>query len=274
MHFFSPVHKMPLLEVIVTPRTAREATVSAVAFGKKLGKHVIVVNDGPGFYTTRILSAYMNEAGKLLDEGAAVDAVDRALVDFGFPVGPLKLLDEVGIDVGSKIGPILADAFGERMAPADAFRRVVEAGRTGRKGRSGFYVYSRDEKEEKQEGKKDVVDESVYQLLPTGTHRKAFAADEIVRRTVLAMVNEAARCLEEGILRSPRDGDIGAVMGIGFPPFRGGPFRYVDTLGAAQVVRDLEALNRGLAPRYEPARILKEKAEAGGRFYPGAGKPV
>jgi 3-hydroxyacyl-CoA dehydrogenase / enoyl-CoA hydratase / 3-hydroxybutyryl-CoA epimerase len=267
MHFFSPVHKMPLLEVIVTDRTAKEATVTAVAYGKKLGKHVIVVNDGPGFYTTRVLSAYMNEAGKLLDEGVAVDAIDKALVDFGFPVGPITLMDEVGIDVGGKIGPILAEAFGHRMAPSDSFRRVVEAGRTGRKGKKGFYRYDDD-------GKKAGVDETVYELLPTGSTRKEMAAEEIVQRTALALVNEAARCLEEGIVRSPRDGDIGMVFGIGFPPFRGGPFRYVDTLGAAAVVRQLEELNRRLPPRFEPATRLVEMARAGTRFYPAEGKPV
>lgn len=267
MHFFSPVHKMPLLEVIVTDRTDKAATVTAVAYGKKLGKHVIVVNDGPGFYTTRILSAFMNEAGKLIDEGAAVDAVDRALTDFGFPVGPITLIDEVGIDVGGKIGPILAAALGERMAPADSFRRVVEAGRTGRKGKKGFYLYDKD-------GKKGGVDESVYELLPTGTQRRAFPVPEVVQRTVLAMVNEAARCLEEGILRSPRDGDIGAVFGIGFPPFRGGPFRYVDSVGAAEIVRQLEELNRTLAPRFEPAPLLATMARGGARFYPADGKPV
>ena len=127
MHFFSPVHKMPLLEVIVTPRTTSEATVSAVAYGKQLGKTVIVVNDGPGFYTTRTLSAYMNEAGRLLDEGAAIDAIDKALVDFGFPVGPITLLDEVGIDVGGKVGLVLSEALGMRMTPSEAMRRVVES---------------------------------------------------------------------------------------------------------------------------------------------------
>src|SRR5438094_10668068 len=123
MHFVSPVHKMPLLAVIATSRTTKEATATGVAYGKQLGKAVIVVNDGPGFYTTRTLSAYMNEAGRLLDEGAAIDVVDGALVDFGFPVGPITLLDEVGIDVGGKVGLVLAEAFGPRMAASDAMRR-------------------------------------------------------------------------------------------------------------------------------------------------------
>src|SRR4029079_5646110 len=157
MHFFSPVHKMPLLEVITTPATDKDATVTAVAYGKKLGKTVIVVNDAPGFYTTRTLSAYMNEAGRLLDEGASIEAIDKALLDFGFPVGPITLLDEVGIDVGGKVGLVLFEALGARMLPSESLRRVVESGRTGRKGRLGFYLYD-------EQGKKTSVDPSVYGL--------------------------------------------------------------------------------------------------------------
>jgi 3-hydroxyacyl-CoA dehydrogenase / enoyl-CoA hydratase / 3-hydroxybutyryl-CoA epimerase len=267
MHFFSPVHKMPLLEVIVTDKTTKEATVTAVAYGKKLGKTVIVVNDGPGFYTTRTLSAYMNEAGRLLDEGASIDAIDKALVDFGFPVGPMTLLDEVGIDVGGKVGLVLAEALGVRMTPSEAMRRVVTAGRTGRKGRTGFYKYD-------VAGKKGDVDSSIYQIIGAGARASAgqhvqIPEDEITRRCVLAMVNEAARCLEEGILRSVRDGDVGAVFGIGFPPFRGGPFRYVDTVGIEGIVRQLQELNVRHPPRFEPAAILLDMARHGRRFYPG-----
>jgi 3-hydroxyacyl-CoA dehydrogenase/enoyl-CoA hydratase/3-hydroxybutyryl-CoA epimerase len=267
MHFFSPVHKMPLLEIIVTPVTAPEVTVTAVALGKRLGKHVIVVNDGPGFYTTRILAAYMNEAGRLLDEGAAIEAVDRALLEFGFPVGPITLLDEVGIDVGGKIGGVLADAFGERFASSESMQRVIAAGRTGRKGGKGFYTYGKD-------GKKGGVDNSIYEFLPTGTARADVHPEEIQDRTVLAMVNEAVRCLEEGVLRSPRDGDVGAVFGLGFPPFRGGPFRYVDTESAEMIIRRLEQLNARFAPRFVPAGLLLELAERRRRFYPVEGKPV
>jgi 3-hydroxyacyl-CoA dehydrogenase / enoyl-CoA hydratase / 3-hydroxybutyryl-CoA epimerase len=259
MHFFSPVHKMPLLEVITTPSTTPEATVSAVAYGKKLGKTVIVVNDGPGFYTTRTLSAYMNEAGRLLDEGAAIDAIDNALVDFGFPVGPITLLDEVGIDVGGKVGLVLSEAFGARMAPSEAMKRVVLAGRTGRKGGKGFYRYDED-------GKKGSVDESIYEIV--GGTRSEMPVDEMVQRPLLAMINEAARCLEEKILRSPRDGDIGAVFGIGFPPFRGGPFRYVDSVGAQRIVEQLESLNGRFPGRFEPADILVSMARGRALFYP------
>jgi len=267
MHFFSPVHKMPLLEVIATSRTDRDAVVTAVAYGKKLGKTVIVVNDAPGFYTTRTLSAYMNEAGFLLDEGADILAVDRALTAFGFPVGPITLLDEVGIDVGGKVGQVLGEAFGHRMAPSRSLRAVAESGRLGRKGKKGFYEYD-------EAGKKGAVDASVYALLPTGATRRTPPDAEIVERCVLAMVNEAALCLEEGVLRSARDGDVGAVFGIGFPPFRGGPFRYVDSVGASEVVRRMEEWNRRFPGRFAPAGLLVEQARAGKRFYPATGHPL
>ena len=267
MHFFSPVHRMPLLEVIVTPATDSDATVTAVAFGKRLGKTVIVVNDAPGFFTTRTLSAYMNEAGRLLDEGASIESIDSALLDFGFPVGPITLLDEVGIDVGGKVGLVLAEAFGTRMAPSESMRRVVESGRTGRKGKRGFYVYGDD-------GVKGAVDTTVYDLLPHGAARTAIDAGEIVQRCVLAMVNEAVRCLEEGVLRSARDGDVGAVFGIGFPPFRGGPFRYVDSVGASAIVQALEELDCRFPGRFTPAGLLLEQVRARRRFHAARGGPL
>lgn len=267
MHFFSPVHKMPLLEVIVTPETSPQATATAVAYGKRLGKTVIVVNDAPGFYVNRILSPYLIEAGRLLDLGAAIEAIDDAMVRFGFPVGPITLLDEVGLDIAGKSGAIFHEAFGERMAPAQSLRTVVESGRLGRKGRRGFYQYDED-------GKKGGVDVSVYELLPTRSSRAQFAAEEIQQRCTLALVNEAARCLEEGVVRSPRDGDVGAVFGIGFPPFRGGPFRYIDAIGAARIVEQLEELHARYAPRFAPCELLVAMARREERFYPEAGRPV
>lgn len=260
MHFFSPVHKMPLLEVIVHARTSREVAASAVAYGKKLGKTVIVVQDAPGFYVNRILAPYLNEAGRLIDGGAAIDAVDAALLDFGFPVGPITLLDEVGLDIAGKSGAIFLEAFGERLAPSATLRAVVESGRLGRKGRQGFYRY--DDK-----GKKGGVDATVYAFTPGGSQRIAVAAEEIQQRCVLGMVNEAVRCLEDGIIASPRDGDIGAVFGIGFPPFRGGPFRYVDAVGAGWVVDQLEELNSRFSGRFAPAELLVQVARRGGRFH-------
>ena len=260
MHFFSPVHRMPLVEVIAAEQTASEVVATVVAFGKRIGKTVIVVRDAPGFYANRILSPYVNEAGRLLDEGAKIDEIDAALVAFGFPVGPITLIDEVGLDIAGKVGNIIADAFGDRMAPSRTLQQVVSAGRHGRKGKKGFYRYDED-------GKKGEVDDTVYELMPTGAERREFPREEIQQRTVLSMVNEAVRTLEEGIIRSPRDGDIGAVFGIGFPPFRGGPFRYVDTVGAARIVEQLDELNGRFPQRYEATDLLREMARGGGRFY-------
>ena len=266
MHFFSPVQKMPLLEVIVTPRTAPEVIATTVAFGRRLGKTVIVVNDAPGFFVNRILAPYINEAVRMLDEGVAIEAIDRALLDFGFPVGPITLLDEVGLDIAAKSGVIMAKAFGHRVQPSESLARVLAGGRLGRKSKKGFYLYDTN-------GRKGAVDESVYALFPA-TLRTAMAREDIQRRCSLAMVNEAARCLEEHIVRSPRDGDVGAVFGIGFPPFRGGPFRYVDALGPAAVVRLLEELDTRHPGRFTPCALLVKMAREGLRFYPATGKPV
>jgi 3-hydroxyacyl-CoA dehydrogenase / enoyl-CoA hydratase / 3-hydroxybutyryl-CoA epimerase len=258
MHYFSPVNKMPLLEVIVTERTSAEATATAVAVGKKQGKTVIVVGDGPGFYTSRILAPYMNEAAELLVEGASIEDLDRALVAFGFPVGPITLLDEVGIDVGDKVGKILHEAFGARMAPPKALHDVVAAGRLGRKNGKGFYTYG---------GKKKEVDASVYDLLPGGRTRKPFSREEIQERVVLQMVNEAILCLGEGILRSARDGDIGAVFGLGFPPFRGGPFRWADTVGTKALLDQVQRLRARHGDRFAPAPMLVERGGSNRPFH-------
>jgi 3-hydroxyacyl-CoA dehydrogenase/enoyl-CoA hydratase/3-hydroxybutyryl-CoA epimerase len=273
MHFFSPVHKMPLLEVIEADATSFDGEASSVAYGMKLGKTVIVIHDGPAFYVNRILTPYINEAGRLLDQGAAIDAIDNAMLDFGFPVGPITLVDEVGLDVASKAGKIMYESFGDRFAPPASMQAVVGAGRYGRKAKKGFYLYD-------EEGKKGEVDQSVYSLLAPGARetsstsgnqsetRSQISAAEIQQRTVLPMLNEAARCLAENVIRSPRDGDVGAVFGFGFPPFRGGPFRYMDTIGIAELVKRLEDLNDRFPARFEPAEVLVSMARRGERFYP------
>jgi 3-hydroxyacyl-CoA dehydrogenase/enoyl-CoA hydratase/3-hydroxybutyryl-CoA epimerase len=258
MHYFSPVHKMPLLEVIVTDKTAHQATATAVALGKKQGKTVIVVRDGPGFYTSRILAPYMNEAAQLLVEGAAIEEIDRALGDFGFPVGPIVLLDEVGIDVGAKVAKIMHQAFGERMGAPEALAKVVEAGRLGRKSKKGFYTY---------DGKTKRVDPTVYDLLPGGRARKTFDRAEMAERVALQMVNEAVRCLGEGILRSPRDGDVGAIFGLGFPPFLGGPFRWADAMGTKALLEKVQRLEGRFGARFEPAPLLVEHGQANRPFH-------
>ena len=263
MHYFSPAHKMPLLEVVVTDATLVRVIASCVEFGKRQGKTVIVVRDGAGFYSSRILAPYLNEASFLIAEGVPIECIDAALVAWGFPVGPVTLLDEVGIDVGAKVGRILHEAFGARMAPAPGIESLLKDERFGKKNQRGFYVYAEDKKG------RSVVDASVYSLLGVEPKR-ALPEAEIAQRCALQMINEAAHCFGEGILRSARDGDVGAIFGLGFPPFRGGPFHYVDAVGAADVVRRLEGYVSLLGPRFTPAPVLADMARTGGTFY-GAG---
>jgi 3-hydroxyacyl-CoA dehydrogenase / enoyl-CoA hydratase / 3-hydroxybutyryl-CoA epimerase len=259
MHYFSPVNKMPLLEVIPSAATAPEVVATAVALGKRQGKTVIRVGDAPGFYVNRILGPYMAEAAWLLAEGAAIDELDAALTGYGFPVGPIALLDEVGIDVGEKVGRILHAGFGDRMRPPEALRAVVAAGRLGRKNGKGFYTY---------DGKQKRVDESVYELLPGGRARRPLPRAEMAERLSLALCNEAARALGDGVVRSARDADVGAVFGIGFPPFRGGPLRALDAMGPRAAVDALSRLRDRHGARFEPAPLLLELAGRGGRFHP------
>jgi 3-hydroxyacyl-CoA dehydrogenase/enoyl-CoA hydratase/3-hydroxybutyryl-CoA epimerase len=258
MHFFSPVEKMPLLEVIPTVATSPDTVVTAVRFGRRMGKTVIVVADRPGFWVNRILSPYLNEAGYLLQEGVPIGLIDRVMTDFGFPVGPVALLDEVGLDVAEKAGAVMHEAFGERMKPAGALGRMLGATRLGRKNGQGFYKYSK--------GHKAGVDNSVYPLL--GVRPGDADADLVERRLVYAMLNEAAMACAENVVRSARDGDIGAIFGIGFPAFRGGPLRMMDDLGAGRVVETLYHLQEQFGERFRPAPSLLEMARASRRYYP------
>ncbi|NOT09233.1 MAG: fatty acid oxidation complex subunit alpha FadJ [Gemmatimonadales bacterium] len=259
MHFFSPVERMPLLEVIPTDRTSPTAIATAVQFGRRMGKTVIVVRDRPGFWVNRILSPYMNEAGLLLVEGTPIEVIDRTMTRFGFPVGPIALLDEVGIDIGAKASGVMHAAFGERMAPAPGVAKMVAAGRLGRKAGKGFYLYH--------DGHKTDPDPSAYRLLGVAPLASADAG-EVERRLVYIMLNEAALAASEGVVRSPRDGDIGAIFGIGYPAFRGGPLRFIDTLGASRVVQTLEALTAAYGERFSPAPSLVAMAQSAGKYYP------
>lgn len=262
MHYFSPVPKMPLLEIVVAESTAGWATSVAHAFGTKQGKTCIVVKDGPGFYTTRILAPFLNEAVLLVEEGARVEDVDRAMKDFGYPVGPLALVDEVGIDVAAHVADELGHVFAERgLEGSGAMPRLYEAGLHGRKNGRGFYLYPA----KKKKGPKPVNHE-VYSLLG-GAERRPIPETEIQDRLALLMVNEAVHCLQEGVISSPRDGDLGAILGLGFPPFRGGPFRYVDAVGASTIVDRLEALVREHGRRFAPVTMLTEMVKNRGRFY-------
>lgn len=251
MHYFSPVEKMPLLEVIRGKKTADWVVATAVELGKKQGKTVIVVNDGPGFYTTRILVPYVMEAIRLVQEGVAIEAIDKALEQFGFPVGPIKLMDEVGIDVGSHIVTTLNEAFGDRIPLIESMEAVLADERKGRKNNKGFYCYN---EKGKGKGKASKVDETIYPLLGVNEPGSLTLSEkEIVNRCLLVMLNEAQYCLSEGILANARDGDIGAIFGLGFPPFLGGPFQYINTLGQGEFAAQLKHYEDQYGARYRAA---------------------
>jgi len=221
MHFFSPVQKMPLVEVVVSKTTDPQVTATVMKLAKDMGKHVIVVNDAPGFYVNRPLGAYITEAIRMLCEGVSVEAVDRAMREFGFPVGPFQVMDEVGWDVAHHVNGILAQAYGERFQAPLNLAPFIQEKRLGRKSGRGFYLY-----EGTGQGEKP-VDASLYERLPQPRTLKTVKPAVIQQRLVNAFIQEAQRCLDEGVLRSEDDGDLGAVFGCGFPPFLGGPFWYL-----------------------------------------------
>jgi 3-hydroxyacyl-CoA dehydrogenase/enoyl-CoA hydratase/3-hydroxybutyryl-CoA epimerase len=258
MHFFSPVEKMPLLEVIVTSRTAPWALATAVDVGRRMGKTVIVVQDRPGFWVNRILGPYLGEAGRLVQEGVPIERIDWLMKRFGFPVGPIALLDEIGLDVAAKAAQVLFEAYGDRLRPLEGLARLVSDGRLGRKSGRGFYRYER--------GRRRGVDDTVAALI--GVKAAAALPDQDVEhRLLFAMLNEAARAVDDGVVRSPRDGDIGAIFGIGYAPFRGGPLRTLDAMGVGQAIDVLDVLARVYGPRFTPAPALVRMAQAGERYY-------
>ncbi|MEK7487584.1 MAG: 3-hydroxyacyl-CoA dehydrogenase NAD-binding domain-containing protein, partial [Planctomycetota bacterium] len=259
MHFFSPVEKMPLLEVIATPQTAEWVTATAANLGIQMGKTVIIVNDGWGFYTSRTLAPFINEALHLLMEGAKVEAIDKTLMNAGFPVGALKLLDEVGIDIAMKVNKLMEAHMGGRLTPPKGVDTALDADRKGRKSGKGFYTYNT---------KKKMVDLSIYDKLPGGRKRKDFSREEILERCLFAFINEAAYCLSENILRTPADGDVGAIMGLGFPPYMGGPFRMMDRLGLTKTYDTLKRLAEKHGERFKPAPVIEEYAKQNKKFFP------
>ena len=258
MHFFNPVDKMPLVEVIMGRRTSPQAAATVAAFARKLGKTPVMVGDGPGFLVNRLLAFYMSEAMTLVAEGHAIDEIDGAMTQWGMPMGPIALTDEVGIDVAVKVAHILGEAFGDRLASPAGQDKLIAAGRLGAKNGKGFYRY--------EDRRRTAPDDEVYALL--GLQHRVREADpsRLVERMVLPMVNEAARCLEERIVAHPGQLDLAMIMGTGFPPFLGGLCRWADGLGGKQVLAGLERLAETVAPRFQPSPALRRAMAAGG-FY-------
>jgi 3-hydroxyacyl-CoA dehydrogenase/enoyl-CoA hydratase/3-hydroxybutyryl-CoA epimerase len=258
MHFFNPVDRMPLVEVIRGERTSDASMATVAAFARRLGKTVVVCNDGPGFVVNRILGPYINEAGYLLEEGSSIESIDRAMLDFGMPMGPLALLDEVGIDVAAKAAGILMQSFPDRMVPSSAVQKLLADGRLGRKNGKGMYVW--------RDGKRQGSDPTVYPLIG-GPEARSGNAAAMVERMVYAMVNEAAIILDEKIVASAAELDLAMIMGTGFPPFRGGLLRYADSIGIPRIVETMTRLRDQLGPRFAPSDALRRLAAAKTTFY-------
>lgn len=245
MHFFSPVDKMQLVEVVVTPQTSETVTAATVGLAKKMNTHVVVVGDGPGFYTTRVLAAYLAQAILLFIDGAHADQIDEAMVELGFPVGPMILMDEVGLDVGTKVIKVMTEYLPARFSIPERWNGLLADGRQGKRDGRGFYLYK---------GKAKEPDPELHDKASQGSSPRVITTREIQDRCLYAFLCESLHCLEENILRSKDDGDLAAIFGLGFPPFLGGPFHFMESTGRAEISRKLAELEKRYGVAFqEPA---------------------
>lgn len=259
LHFFNPVHRMPLVEIITHSKVAPETVEALYNWVLKVKKTPVVVKDGPGFLVNRILMPFLNEAGFLLEEGVSMKELDEACVNFGMPMGPCRLLDEVGIDVAVKVAKILHDGLGDRAKSSGLSAKMVEKGLLGRKSAKGFYNYD-------EAGKPTGANEDALSLLPS--KKVSMSESEIQMRVVLPMINEASIILDEGIVEGPGDVDLGLIFGIGFPPFRGGLLRYADSEGLDRIYNAIKKYSESVDfDRYQPSPYLKNLVDNKKKFY-------
>ncbi len=254
LHFFNPVSRMKLVEVVVGQTTSEETKARALAFARQVGKVPVVVRDSPGFLVNRVLFPYLLEAAELFEKGLDAATIDAALVDWGMPMGPLRLIDEIGVDITVDIAATLEKSLGARARTPAILSRMREAKMLGRKTGSGFYRYA---------GREQSPNE------PLEAWRQPAAAEPpaaLAERLIFLMVNEAARCLEEKVVASPEDADYGMILGTGFAPLRGGPLRFADHFGLTKVVEELEGL-AAEEGKFQPCALLRERAEQGTTFY-------
>ncbi|MBI5424626.1 MAG: enoyl-CoA hydratase/isomerase family protein [Opitutae bacterium] len=261
IHFFNPVHRMQLVEIVRGPRTSAAALDTALTFVKAIGKLPVLVKDSPGFLVNRILLPYMVESVRLFNEGVDAARLDRIMLDFGMPMGPLRLTDEVGLDVAQHVAVDLQNRLAKPVPINDTLAQMIAKGWLGKKSGTGFYVFP------KEKGAKETPNEGLAFLQTNGKGRAQDDAT-LLDRMVLVMVNEAARCLEEGVVAAPEDVDFGMIFGTGWAPFRGGPLRYADARGVADVVAQLQKLQTDVAPYFEPCAKLVHMAQSQARFYP------
>lgn len=258
LHFFNPVHRMPLVEVVRPDESSEEALAAAFGFVLDMGKTPVLVADRPGFLVNRLLAPYLNEAGYLLEEGAGVEQIDKVLLEFGMPMGPCRLLDEIGFDVAEHVAREMEGAFGERMRPASVVNRLREDGRLGRKNGRGFYSYAN--------GRQRGVDREVTRVLAASATGTSARADEIRQRCLYLLVNEAAHALEEKVVEAADHVDLAMVMGTGFPPFRGGLLRWADMEGIDHIIGRLSSFEARFGARFTPAPRLRAMAESDQTF--------
>ncbi len=256
MHFFNPVHKMPLVEIIRGEKTSDKVCATVFDLAKRSGKFPVVVKDGPGFLVNRLLLPYLNEAIYLLEEGLSIDEIDNAYLRFGMPMGPLHLIDEIGIDVASKVASVFETAFGKRAKPSSLMSEIIQMGRLGKKNKKGFYKYD-------ENGVKGAVDIGAYSHSSKNLDEKV-----VVHRGIFAMINEAALALfEDQIIDTAEQVDLAMIMGIGFPPFRGGLLKYADIMTVKEIVRSLREWSDNMGDRFQPSRPLLKMAEKEAHFY-------
>ncbi|HEX4641265.1 MAG TPA: 3-hydroxyacyl-CoA dehydrogenase NAD-binding domain-containing protein, partial [Chthoniobacterales bacterium] len=258
LHFFNPVSRMKLIEVVVGRDTVEVTRERALGFARQIGKLPVLVQDSPGFLVNRVLFPYLLDAAEMFQNGVSAEEIDNALLDWGMPMGPLRLIDEIGIDITVDIAATLEKAFGERDRACKILEEMYAGKILGRKTGAGFYKY---------EGKQQTPNESLQQWRQESGEK--FGPENITNRLVYLMVNEAARCLEEKVVATPEDADYGMVLGTGFPVYRGGPLRYVESVGLKKVVADMDGIRSRSGEKFAPCDLLRQHAQDGTTFYQG-----
>ncbi len=256
LHFFNPVSRMKLIEVVVGRQTSEEVRERVLAFARQIGKLPVLVQDSPGFLVNRVLFPYLLDAAEIYQDGVSAEEIDDALLEWGMPMGPLRLIDEIGLDITVDIAATLEKAFGARDRAPEILQKMLEAKMLGRKSGGGFYNY---------EGKQQTPNQALQEWRQESGEK--FGLENLTNRLVYLMVNEAARCLEEKVVANPEDADYGMILGTGFPVFRGGPLRFAESVGLKKVVTDMDGIHSRAGEKFAPCDLLRQHAQDGTTFY-------